>query len=102
MHVSSVSEQILSSCRLARAKLCGQQQLRRWRAQLTQAFGQQIANKFVVVSHVEDAVDTGGHQLLLGVSKVAHHVLGNKHDAALAVDHEEETVEGLKSGRECV
>lgn len=48
-----------------------------------------------MVSHMENAVDTGGHQLLLGVSKVAHHVLGNKHDAALAVDNEEETVEGL-------
>lgn len=48
-----------------------------------------------MVSHMEDAVDTRGHQFLLGVSKVAHYVLGNKHDAALAVDDEEETVEGL-------
>lgn len=53
-----------------------------------------------MVSHVEDAVDTGGHQLLLGVSKVAHHVLRNKDDAALAVDNEEETVEGLNECEE--
>lgn len=54
-----------------------------------------------MVSHVKDAVDARGHQLLLVVSKVAHHVLGNKDDAALAVDDEEETVEGLKcEGRE--
>lgn len=50
-----------------------------------------------MVSHVEDAVDAGGHQLLLGVAKVAHDVLGNKHDAALSVHHEEETVEGLNT-----
>lgn len=62
---------------------------------LTQAFGQQIANKFVVVSHVEDAVDAGGHQLLLGVSKVTRHVLRDEDDAALPVDDEEEAVEGL-------
>ncbi len=62
---------------------------------LTEAFGQQIANKFIVVSHVEDAVDTWGHQLLLGVSKVTRHVLRNKDDAALPVDDEEKPIEGL-------
>lgn len=62
---------------------------------LTETFGQQIANKFIVVSHVEDAVDTWGHQLLLGVSKVTRHVLRNKDDAALPVDDEEKPIKGL-------
>lgn len=67
---------------------------------LTQAFRQQIANKFIVVSHVEDAVDTRGHQLLLGVSEVARHVLGHEDDAAFPVDDKEETIEGLVGQRE--
>lgn len=73
---------------------------------LTQAFGQQIANKFIVVSHMKDAVDTWSHQLLLGVSKVTRHVHGNKDDAALPVDDEEKTIEGLneqdEEQEECV
>lgn len=67
---------------------------------LTQAFGQQIANKFIVVSHVEHAVDAGGHQLPLGVSEVAHHVLRHKDDATLPVDDKKEPIEGLKLGEE--
>lgn len=63
---------------------------------LTEAFGQQIAYKFIVVSHVEDAVDAWGHQLFLGVSKVTRHVLRNKDDTALPVDDEEKPIEGLK------
>lgn len=62
---------------------------------LTKAFRQQITNKFIVVSHMEDAVDTWGHQLLLSVSEVAYHVLRNKDDATLAVDHEEKSIKGL-------
>lgn len=62
---------------------------------LTQAFGQQIANKLIVVSHMKDAVDTWSHQLLLGVSKVACHIVGDKDDAALPVDDEEKTIKGL-------
>ena len=62
---------------------------------LTEAFGQQIANKFVVVSDVEDAVDAGGHQLPLAVSKVTRHVLGDEDDAALPVDDEEKPIKGL-------
>lgn len=45
---------------------------------------------------MEDAVDTGGHQLLLGVSKVTRHILRNKDDAALPVDDEEKPIKGLK------
>lgn len=66
---------------------------------LTQAFGQQIAYKFIVVSHMEDAVDAWGHQLLLGVSKVTHHILRNKDDAALPVDDKEKPIKGL-NGKE--
>ena len=49
-----------------------------------------------MVSHVEDTVDTRGHQLLLGVSKVTRHVLGNEDYAAFSVDNEEKPIEGLK------
>lgn len=63
---------------------------------LTEALGEQIAYKLVVVSHVEDAVDAGGHQLLLRVSQVIRHVLRNKDNAALPVHGEEEAVEGLE------
>ena len=36
---------------------------------LTEAFGQQIPHKFIVVSHVEDVVDTGRHQLPPGCTR---------------------------------
>lgn len=48
-----------------------------------------------MVSHVEDAVDAGGHELLLGVSKVTRHVLRNKDDAPLPVDNEEKPIKRL-------
>lgn len=67
---------------------------------LTQAFGQQIANEFIVVSHVKDAVDTGSHQLLLGVSEVTRHVLRHEDDAAFPVDDEEEAIQGLIGQRQ--
>lgn len=66
-------------------------------SQLTEAFGQQIAYKFIVVSHMEDAVDAGGHQLLLGVAKVTRHIFWDKNDAALAVGDEEEPIQGLRN-----
>ncbi|TNN56122.1 hypothetical protein EYF80_033672 [Liparis tanakae] len=67
---------------------------------LTQAFGQQIANKFIVVSHVQHAVHARGHQLALRVAEVTRHVLRNEDDAALPVDDEEEPVEGLNEDEE--
>lgn len=66
---------------------------------LTQTFWQQTANKFTVVSHMKDAVHAGSHQLLLRVSKVTRHVLGNKNNAALSVDNKEKSIQGLYGGR---
>lgn len=67
--------------------------------ELTQASGQQIAHKLIVVSHVEDAVDTGSHKLLLGVSKVTRHILRDKDDASLPIDNKEKPIEGLEERR---
>lgn len=65
---------------------------------LTQTFWQQIANKFTVVSHMKDAVHARSHQLLLRVSKVTRHILGNKNNAALSVDNKEKSIQGLYGG----
>lgn len=72
--------------------------VQRLKSRLTQTFWQQIANKFAVVSHMKDAVNAWGHQLLLRVSKVTRHILGNKNNAALSVDDKEKSIKGLRGG----
>lgn len=65
---------------------------------LTQAFWKQIANKFIVVSDMKNAVYTWGHQLLLSVSKVTHHIFRHKDDAPLSVDNKEKAIQSLNEG----
>lgn len=44
---------------------------------------------------MKDAVHARSHQLLLRVSKVTRHILGNKNNAALSVDNKEKSIQGL-------
>lgn len=47
---------------------------------------------------MKDAVYAWGHQLLLRVSKVTRHILGNENNAALSVDNKEKSIKGLVVG----
>lgn len=47
---------------------------------------------------MKDAVHAWSHQLLLRVSKVTRHILGNKNNAALSVDNKEKSIQGLYGG----
>lgn len=63
---------------------------------LTQALRQQAAYKLIMVTHVENTIDTGGHQFFLGITKVIGHILRYKNNSTLSVNHKEETIQGLE------
>ncbi len=67
---------------------------------LTKAFGQQVAHKLVVITHMKDAVDAGGHQLFLGITQITGDVLRHKHNTPLAVHDEKEAIQGLEEQAE--
>lgn len=63
---------------------------------LTQALGEQTTHKLIMVPHVEDTIDTGGHQLFLGVTQVTAHILRHKDNTTLSIHHKKEAIQGLE------
>lgn len=62
----------------------------------TETLGQKILDKLGMISNMQHAVNTRIHELLLLVAQILADVLWDKHYVALHVDHEEETVQGLR------
>lgn len=62
---------------------------------LTERLWQQVLDELGVIPHVQDAVHTGVHELLLVITQVAGHVLGDEDDPPFTVHDKEEAIQCL-------